>query len=318
MAAAGTTSTGRIGRSPASTKKKPSAPAGPETDGSVADLERLSHLAACRIAIEGVVPEIDGGRFPAKSVVDAPFIVEADIFGDGHDTIDAALLYRPAGGAEWAECPMEFIVNDRWRCSITFGDNRMFEYTFIAWRDLFGTWRKDTAKKFAAGLDIGLEIEEGRRLLEEALEHCREEADAVALEDLITACKSSASDQDRLAMLSTGETVALMRRAAPRTNLTQYERILNVFVDRRAAAFSAWYEMFPRSQSGDVSRHGTFDDVIARLPYVRDLGFDVLYFPPIHPIGTTNRKGRNNTLTPDPDDPGSPYAIGSEEGGHDA
>jgi starch synthase (maltosyl-transferring) len=288
------------------------------------DLEVLSQLAASRLAIEGVEPEVDGGRFPAKTVAGSPFTISADIFGDGHDTIDAALLYRPVGEPDWCEVPMEFVANDRWQCVVTFDENRMHEYTFLAWRDLFGTWRKDTAKKFAAGLDIGLEIEEGRQLLQGALEHCRQDAaggfeeDAAALEELLSACESSSSDQDRLAMLSAEAAVALMRRAAPRTNLTRYERILNVFADRKAAAFSAWYELMPRSQSGDGNRHGTFDDVIERLPYVRDLGFDVLYFPPIHPIGRTNRKGRNNTLTPGPDDPGSPYAIGSEEGGHDA
>jgi starch synthase (maltosyl-transferring) len=271
-----------------------------------------------------VTPEIDGGRFPAKTVVGAAFTIEADIFGDGHDTIDAALLYRPVGDSAWREAPMDFLVNDRWRCTVRFDENRMYEYTFIAWRELFATWRKDTAKKFAAGLDIGLEVEEGRRLVDAAIQRDHEEArgaapeDIAALTDLLSACESSTSDQDRLAMLSSDQAAALMRRTAPRTNLTQYERILNVFADRKAAAFSAWYELMPRSQSGDVNRHGTFDDVIARLPYVRDLGFDVLYFPPIHPIGRTNRKGRNNGLVPGPDDPGSPYAIGSEEGGHDA
>jgi starch synthase (maltosyl-transferring) len=291
-----------------------------ETPADVAGaLETLSHLAASRIAIEGVTPEIDGGRFPAKAVVDAPFAIEADIFGDGHDSIDAAVLYRQRGEARWSEEPLRFLVNDRWRCVLSLGANGMHEFTFIAWRDLFATWCKDTAKKLAAGLDIGLEIEEGRRLVGGAIRHDQQDRqEAAALVELLTACEASDSDADCFEMLSSDEAVALMRQVGPRTNLTQYERILNVFVDRKAAAFSAWYELFPRSQTGDASRHGTFDDVIARLPYVRDLGFDVLYFPPIHPIGTTNRKGRNNSLVPGPDDPGSPYAIGSEEGGHDA
>ena len=324
MAAGGVKTTARTGRSPAGQKLGSPSRARPSPDEAATDLETLSHLAASRLAIEGVEPEIDGGRFAAKTVVGVPFTVAADIFGDGHDSIDAALLYRAVGQPDWREVPMDFIANDRWQCVVTFDENRMHEYTFCAWRDLFGTWRKDTAKKFAAGLDIGLEIEEGRKLLEGALEHCRQQAaggspdDAARLEELLSACSSSSSDQDRLAMLSDEDTVALMQRAAPRSNLTRYERVLSVFADRQAAAFSAWYELMPRSQSGDVNRHGTFDDVIKRLPYVRDLGFDVLYFPPIHPIGRTNRKGRNNTLTPEPDDPGSPYAIGSEEGGHDA
>src|SRR5690606_12846511 len=145
-----------------------------------------------------------------------------------------------------------------WRCTVTFDSNRLHEYTFIAWRDLFATWRKDTAKKFAAGLDVELEVEEGRRLLEAAIEQEREDGRAVAaadiraLTELLSACDSSRSGQHRLAMLRSEDTAALMQRAAPRANLSQYERILNVFADRRAAAFSAWYELLPRSQSGDA------------------------------------------------------------------
>ena len=282
---------------------------------------RLSRLAANRIAIEGIEPEIDGGRFPAKTEVGSPFVVEADIFGDGHDTIAAAVCFRPAGEEQWREERLQFLVNDRWRATLVLDENRMYEYTVIGWRDLFATWRKDTAKKFAAGQDIALEVEEGRQLVDAAAAQIAIGAgagDAKALADLASACASSTSQQDALAVLSSDAAVALMDRCGVRTNLSRYEKILEVFVDRRAAAFSAWYELFPRSQSGDPNRHGTFDDVIARLPYVRDLGFDVLYFPPIHPIGATNRKGRNNTLSPGPADPGSPYAIGSAAGGHDA
>ena len=138
------------------------------------------------------------------------------------------------------------------------------------------------------------------------------------MQQLLDAVESAETDAARLALLTGSETQALLWRTGARAHLTRYDKELAVWVDRRRAPFSAWYEMFPRSQSGNVSRHGTFEDVIARLPYVRELGFDVLYFPPIHPIGHTNRKGKNNSLTPAPDDPGSPYAIGSEEGGHDA
>ena len=140
-----------------------------------------------------------------------------------------------------------------------------------------------------------------------------------ALRALLEQLGAQGDDQGRLLQIMLGEDVrTLMQRAGIRTNASRYKNELEVFVDRPGASFAAWYEMFPRSQSGDPARHGTFDDVIRRLPYVRDMGFDVLYFPPIHPIGRINRKGRNNTLTPGPDDPGSPYAIGSAEGGHDA
>ncbi|MFC7703575.1 alpha-1,4-glucan--maltose-1-phosphate maltosyltransferase [Plastorhodobacter daqingensis] len=285
----------------------------------------LHRLAADRLAIEGVSLEIDGGRFAAKVVAGRPVSIEADIFSDGHDEIDAAFLWRPRGAADFIEEPMEFLVNDRWTATVTFPEPGDYEISFIAWRDLFATWRKEVTKKHAAGQNIALELEEGRRLIDTA---CGSEGRAhreakARLKDLLKADKALAkgagadTDAARFAQLGAPEVLALMQEVGPRTNATPY-KVLPLYADREAAAFSAWYEIMPRSQSGDVNRHGTFDDVIARLPYVRDLGFDVLYFPPIHPIGKTNRKGRNNSLTAQEGEPGSPYAIGSDEGGHDA
>jgi starch synthase (maltosyl-transferring) len=280
---------------------------------------RLKDLAGSRLAIEGVSIEIDGGRFPAKVVAGHLSPVEADIFCDGHESIDAAFIYRRRGSEAWHELAMSMLPNDRWQVSVPFAENAFYECSFLAWRDLFTTWHKDTAKKLAAGQDISLELEEARRMIAAAAAEPRSgaRADKTALTELLATDQALTENGERFALITAPEAVALMRRAAPRSNLTRY-KTLSVFADREAAAFSAWYELMPRSQSGDVNRHGTFDDVIARMPYVRDLGFDVLYFPPIHPIGRTNRKGRNNTLTPGPDDPGSPYAIGSAEGGHDA
>lgn len=281
--------------------------------------DSLMRLASRRIAIEGVVPEIDGGRFPAKAVVGDPLVIEADIFGDGHETIDACLLYRPAGAQTWSEQPMTLVENDRWTTSVVFSENRLYQFTFAGWRDLFGTWRKEIAKKQAAGLNIGLELEEGRRLLDAEQHSERASAeDSAELARLLKAYSILGSDEERLALLGSDSVAETMKRAASRANCTRYERVLEVFVDRKLAAFGAWYELFPRSQSLVPGRHGTFDDVIARLPYIRDLGFDVIYFPPIHPIGQTNKKGKNNSLTPTPEDPGSPYAIGSADGGHEA
>lgn len=284
---------------------------------------RLHVLAAERLAIEGVSHEIDGGRFAAKVVAGRPFTLEADIFSDGHDSIDAAVQIGLRGGAV-TEQPLEFVVNDRWQAQLTLHEAGMAEFTLIAWRDLFATWRKEVTKKHAAGQDIALELEEGRQLLDAALKEgraSREEKEQLKalLKDDKGLMKTAGPDSNaaRFARLGAPEVLALMRRVGPRTNLTRY-KTLPLHVDREAAEFSAWYELMPRSQSGDPARHGTFDDVIARLPYVRDLGFDVLYFPPIHPIGKTNRKGRNNSLTAGEGDPGSPYAIGSAEGGHDA
>jgi starch synthase (maltosyl-transferring) len=173
-------------------------------------------------------------------------------------------------------------------------------------------------KKHDAGLDVGLELIEGRELLERTREQANG-PDQQALAALLEELAANRDDPGTLLHRMLSEEVrALLSRAGIRTNASRYRQQLEVFVDRPTAKFAAWYEMFPRSQSGDPHRHGTFDDVIARLPYVEDMGFDVLYFTPIHPIGSTNRKGRNNTLAPGPDDPGSPYAIGSEQGGHDA
>ena len=291
-------------------------PADSETDA----LTTLKQLAESRVAIEGVWPEIDGGRFPVKRVVGDVMTVEADIFADGHDKIDAALLYKTASEAEWRETPMAFFDNDRWRGAFKLKENTAYLYTVIAWRDLFASWRDEVTKKRAAGQSVSLEITEGKLLIEKSAAESKRgsTADRTALNDAHRKLTATSSEADALELMTSDELASLMKRAGLRTHLTHHPRELKVWADRPRAAYSAWYEMFPRSQSGDVRRHGTFDDVIARLPYVRDLGFDVLYFTPIHPIGKINRKGRNNTLTPGPDDPGSPYAIGSPEGGHDA
>ncbi|RAI04425.1 alpha-1,4-glucan--maltose-1-phosphate maltosyltransferase [Acuticoccus sediminis] len=277
----------------------------------------IAEIAVDRVAIEGVDPEIDGGRFAAKTVVGQPFIVEADVFGDGHDKVACAILWRRKGVDNWSEAPLRFLVNDRWRGHFTPTDNAAHEYSIIAWRDEWETWRSDTAKKHNAGLPLALEMEEGARLIARSVGCGRGTAGQQSALKALAERMSDASDNERFAVLMTDDTAALMQHAGHRANLSHY-KILPLTVDRRAAAFAAWYEVMPRSMSGDATRHGTFDDVIARLPYVQGLGFDVLYFTPIHPIGKTNRKGRNNSLKAEPGDPGSPYAIGSAEGGHDA
>jgi starch synthase (maltosyl-transferring) len=276
-------------------------------------------MAEARVAIEGVSPAIDAGRFPAKGVVGRPFSVEADVFCDGHDKIDVALRFREAGG-EWTEQRMRPVGNDRWRGAFLPRVLGRHEFTVVAWRDLFASWQEEVAKKHAAGVSITLELAEGTHLLETSLE--RNDAltgvDRTALADLVAAAQAADTEGSLFALLMTGQTTDLMRRVGIRTNVTEMQAPLPIWIDRERALFSAWYELMPRSMSFSEDRHGTFDDVIKRLPYVRDLGFDVLYFTPIHPIGHTNRKGRNNSLKAGPDDPGSPYAIGSEEGGHDA
>ena len=270
------------------------------------DLKRAKALAQRRVVIEGIDPEIDGGRFAAKAVAGRTFRVECDAYADGHDVVRCELHLRPAGGA-WQAKEMAFVVNDRWAAEIAPTAIGPHEYRILAWRDPFAAWRRDTGKKIAANQNVDTEAEEGRQIVKRARAGGE---DGKALKALAKALSGGAEDMDRL---MSAETEALMLRAGPRDNASESDT-LPLWVDRERAAFGAWYELFPRSLGGP-GRHGTFRDVIDHLPYVASMGFDTLYFPPIHPIGRTNRKGKNNTLDAGPDDVGSPYAIGSPEGG---
>ncbi|HKK29298.1 MAG TPA: alpha-1,4-glucan--maltose-1-phosphate maltosyltransferase [Alphaproteobacteria bacterium] len=281
---------------------------------------KLRSLAEARIAIENVAPSINGGRFAAKGVTGRQFIVEADVFCDGHDKIDVALQWRQKGLRNWLEHRMLHAGNDRWRGYFLPSELGLHEFRVVAWRDLFAAWQDEVAKKHAADAPISVELIEGKLLLEKTLAEAKAlaKSDRLELSNVVAEANDADSEGALFALLMTGHTTDLMRRVGLRTHLTEMQGAVPVWVDRERAVFSAWYELFPRSMSFSEDRHGTFDDVVAHLPYVRDLGFDVLYFPPIHPIGRTNRKGRNNSLVAGPDDPGSPYAIGAREGGHDA
>jgi starch synthase (maltosyl-transferring) len=269
-----------------------------------------------RVIIENVMPEIDGGRSPVKRIVGDVLEVSADIFTDGHDKFDAAVLYRICGEGNWRQAPMKFVDNDRWAGRIPLERNARYQYTVEGWRDPFATWLDEVEKKQAAGQNLRLETIEGVQIAEKAAELALE-PDASAMASLMKQLKAQEEgSMAQLALMLDEDNRALIDRNAERRNVSRHEPVLEVIVDRLAARFSAWYEIFPRSQSGDPNVHGTFDDVIAQLPRVKDLGFDVLYFTPIHPIGRTNRKGRNNSLTAGPDDPGSVYAIGASDGGH--
>ncbi|NEU11745.1 DUF3416 domain-containing protein [Methylobacterium sp. BTF04] len=271
-----------------------------------------------RVVIEAVMPELDGGRSPVKRVVGESVRVTADIFSDGHEIIDAEILSRVVGEEAWASDPMVFIDNDRWGGQFPLEHNARYEFTIRAWRDAFSSWMRDTLKKRDAGVDVQLETVEGIAFVQGAADFAegRDRDRLLAVVSALAAEGTGSATQ--LDLILAPETAALVRRYAPRVNLSRYPVNVPVIADRLAARFSAWYEIFPRSQSGDVNRHGTFDDVIARLPQIRELGFDVLYFTPIHPIGKTNRKGKNNTLKALPGDVGSVYAVGSAEGGHEA
>jgi starch synthase (maltosyl-transferring) len=276
-------------------------------------LRRTAEAAARapRIAIENVTPAIDGGRFAAKRVVGEDVVVAADILCDGHDQLAVALLWRSADEASWRQVRMRPLGNDRWEGSFPLTRVGPWLFTIEAWRDAFGTFRDELGKKHAAGLDLHLELIEGKEMVAHAAERVpalRRVADDLARAD----------PPAQAALLLAASTAALMAEADARPFAVRLPAPCPVDADRRIAAFASWYEIFPRSMSDDPARHGTFADVIRHLPRIRDMGFDVLYFPPIHPIGRTNRKGRNNALRAGPDDPGSPYAIGNIEGGHDA
>ncbi len=282
-----------------------------------------------RVAIEHVTPEIDAGRFPAKRVTGDPVVVEADIFGDGHDHVEARLLHRGPGEKDWTVTPMVPLGNDRWQASFTVAETGLYQYTLAAGIDHIDTWADGLAKKLKAGQDVGLELQTGAILVEHAAGRARGK-DARSLQiaaqqlrkngDTLAALEASGQAEAERATLAAlpQELLALSSRYPDADLETRYEHTLAVEVDREKARFSTWYELFPRSQGPDNKTHGTLQDVEAKLPYLQALGFDVLYLPPIHPIGREFRKGKNNSTTAQPEDVGSPWAIGAKEGGHKA
>ena len=267
-----------------------------------------------RVIIEGVSPEVDAGRFPIKRVVGETVVVEADVFTDGHDALSCVLQYRRQGEAEWRETPMRFLVNDRWRGEFQVLEVGCHEYTLCAWVDAFKSWRHDLPR-WEQAEDIALSLRVGAELTEKASRRATG-ADAQWLAKRAAALADD-QDLDYRRQLGLDEELArLMYLHADRQLAIQYDKKLGLMAEDERARFSTWYELFPRSCGSAPGKHGTFQDCEAWLPRLAAMGFDVLYFPPIHPIGRINRKGKNNTLTPGADDVGSPWAIGAEEGGH--
>ncbi len=272
-----------------------------------------------RIVIEAVSPEVDGGRFPAKAVVGDAVTVTADIYADGHESLSARLLYRHESQAEWTETPLRHLGNDRWESSFPAEKTGTYYYTLNAWVDKFLTWQLDLQKRAASGEeDLDVQMQIGSGLLARASDRAAgpDRRQLGKLAQIIGSPGVSQGEKIKLAL--SDEVSQFMQRYAERSSAVRYGRENTVYVDREKAGFSAWYEMFPHSTSPEPGRPGTFKDCEARLPYIAGMGFDVLYLPPIHPIGHTNRKGKNNAVTAGPGDPGTPWAIGSEEGGHKA
>jgi len=251
-----------------------------------------------RAVVLAVRPEIDGGRYPAKRVVGECVEIEADVVGDGHDVLRAQLLHRPPGASEWHEIELHHKGNDTWCASFETTVMGRHRYTVTAWVDAFATWRRGLERKFAAGADVHVELLEGALLVERVAP------------DAAKRLRGDAPVADRVAVATSAALAEAMQHHPDKTHAARY-RELELLVERPLAAASAWYELFPRSFGG-------LREAEKVLAYVAELGFDIVYLPPIHPIGLAFRKGPDNAPTAAPNDPGSPWAIGAAEGGHTA
>ena len=269
-----------------------------------------------RVVIEGVAPEIDRGLFPIKRTRGEQVTVEADIFVDGHEVISCVLLFRREQDKDWRETPMQPLVNDRWRGTFVAAEVGQYFYSLAGWIDRFKSWRRDLQKKAEVGEHTDLDLLTGALLIDEAAER----AAAENAQQLAQAAKTLRAKKhglsERLAQALSDDLLRLMALDPDRSLETRYAKELGVVVDPEKARFSTWYEMFPRSCAAKPGKHGTFKDCERLLPYVASMGFDTLYLPPIHPIGRTHRKGKNNQIKTTANDPGSPWAIGAKEGGH--
>jgi len=267
-----------------------------------------------RVVIEGITPQVDGGRFPAKRTVGDQVRVEADVFTDGHDAIAVALLARREGGGEWTEIPMQALVNDRWSATFRVGEVGRYEFAVLGWVDHFETWRRDLLKRITADTDAAVDYLIGAELVAAAATRATG-ADHAWLKERAQVLASGASP----ALLRTHATDPMLHELAlryPDKRFASESEPLKIVVDPERARFSSWYEFFPRSTAAEPDRHGTFADCERRLEYVAEMGFNVVYLPPIHPIGRTFRKGPNNNPQSQVGDHGSPWAIGAAEGGH--
>ena len=270
-----------------------------------------------RVIIEDVAPCVDHGRFPIKRAVGEHVVVECNAFTDGHDVVVSKLRFRKNGNELWSEAAMHALGNDRWRGSFAVSEIGRYQYTVTAWVDHFLSWRRDLAKWIEAGQDLTVAFQVGARLVEAATARAKgmDSARLQAIGKLLLDRSSEAARREA----ALGEELAeLMARYADRRFASTHTPLLTVAVDRERARFSAWYEFFPRSCTDDPSRHGRFADCEARLQAAAAMGFDIVYLPPIHPIGRTHRKGPNNTENARAGDVGSPWAIGAAEGGHRA
>jgi starch synthase (maltosyl-transferring) len=281
-----------------------------------------------RVIIEEVQPQVDCGRYPAKRILGDAVTITAAIFGDGHDLVSARLLFRHSSETDWRSTTLTPLTNDLWSATFTVDKLGDWLYTIEAWVDHFATWCADLRKRIAppnpsSALgstsqpeDIRLAFLSGAIILDRTAQRARDSDNKLLADAAFDLNRLADSRADNYEFPLSQEILALAAQYPDLTFATRYSHELHLWVDRERARYSTWYELFPRSTSPDPSRHGTFADVKALVPSIAAMGFDVLYLPPIHPIGSAFRKGRNNSVTPTPDDPGSPWAIGSKDGGH--
>ncbi len=282
----------------------------------VKQMNFVDSTSETRVVIENPQPCVDGGRFPIKRILGDTVEVQADIFVDGHDELDAIVLYRHKASPDWQEASMRPLGNDLWQATFRVTHIGEYLYTVQAWTNEFKTWRTALTKRVEAKQDTTVDLLVGQGLLESAADRAPSN-DAILLRASAETLKKARTHRKAAEKLALDEGVLrIASRHADRTRATTFSPELSVTVDRNKARFSAWYGMFPRSCSSLPERHGTFKDCEEWLPYIAGMGFDVLYFPPIHPIGSTSRKGRNNAVSSVEGDPGTPWAIGSADGGH--
>ena len=268
-----------------------------------------------RVIVEHVTPEIDGGRFYIKKIIGDTITVEADIFADGHDVLRGRVLYKHGNDTVWQFSEMTLINNDRWTGSFSVNSTEFYNYTVIGWVDHALTWHHGFIKKYEDGQNLAVELLIGANLLEAMLPQASK-SDATGIKKLIKLLRDEKKYTAAVEQVL-GEEIMTYIHAYPNLeNASTYIHELKVYVERIAAGFSTWYSFFPRSAARVEGKHGTFKDCEKLLPRIAEMGFDVLYFPPIHPIGFNFRKGKNNTVNALPGDDGVPYAIGSDAGGH--
>lgn len=270
-----------------------------------------------RVIINNILPAVDRGQYPAKVTIDQPVIISADIFTDGIDAISANVLLKQPGARQWQEFPLTLINNDRWEASFTPAQLGVCQFQVQAWINSYVTWQENIRKKYEAGQDISVDLKAGVQIVQEHLTRATGK-NRETLTSWMNELDSVTDNETGYQLSRNSDINILLCKCRDKGRLTVYPQVFELWVEPLRAKFSTWYELFPRSTAMEPGAHGTFNDVRRLLPRLEKMGFDVLYLPPIHPIGTQHRKGRNNSLTPAAGDPGSPWAIGNKEGGHKA